>query len=627
METARFELGEIVVTASKTEEQINDIPKNVTIITNQDIEQATSNSIVDLLARESGINLRSSYGHDKWAGIDIRGMGDTHASNVIVMLNGVRLNPPDMAGPDLASISLDQVERIEIIRGAGSVMYGNGAVGGVINIITKKGTQTPHACLFSSWGSYDTKDLRTSFSGSIKNLSLNGNAAYYDTHGYRDNGGIEKRDASLNTVYGVNEDFNLMLNVSIHEDTYGLPGPVEKGESEITYWPEDSGDTMERRYTGGVEIDLGVFGLITAQRGYRFRKNRYIMGYNPMITARDQTNRIDEDIRDFYLNYTKGYSFWGQMHRLKCGIDHYETEYIGERYSGNIRNNCIAKNLGFYFANDLSLTDEFMFRLGYRSNLYKDRHRIDDFEESIQPRWINGDVLERKWVNDAYDAGLVYFPSQNLSLFTNLATSFRIPNIDELAGANGDLHPQEGIHLEFGIRQRVREKMEISITHFRIKIDDEIYYGQGANRNYDDKTLRRGLEADIKLYPMESLYLWGNYTFVEAMFEKRDTFIPLVPKHKSSIGLEWQFFDSFLLGFTGTFVGPCFDGDDKENNIYEKLGGYEVMDVKFTYIYKCLRLFLGMNNCLDEYYSTLVYSQEYYPMPGRNIYGGMKWGF
>jgi iron complex outermembrane receptor protein len=142
-ERARFELEEIVVTATREEDEIRKTPKNVTVITSEDIEQASSNNIVDLLARESNVNLRSFFGHDKGAGVDIRGMGDTYVSNVVVVVDGFRLNSPDLSGPDFSSIPLDQIERIEIVRGAGSVLYGDGAVGGVVNIITKKGAQEP----------------------------------------------------------------------------------------------------------------------------------------------------------------------------------------------------------------------------------------------------------------------------------------------------------------------------------------------------------------------------------------------------------------------------------------------------------------------------------------------------
>jgi iron complex outermembrane receptor protein len=97
-EMTRFELEEIVVTATRIEEPIQNVPRNVTVITSEDIEQASSNNVVDLLARETNLNLLSLFGNDKGAVVDIRGMGQTSGSNVVVMVDGFRLNPPDMAG-------------------------------------------------------------------------------------------------------------------------------------------------------------------------------------------------------------------------------------------------------------------------------------------------------------------------------------------------------------------------------------------------------------------------------------------------------------------------------------------------------------------------------------------------
>ncbi|UCF91101.1 MAG: TonB-dependent receptor, partial [Desulfobacterales bacterium] len=233
-EGQRFELQEIVVTATRIEEEIRNVDRHVTVITSADIEQATSNNVVDLLAREADVNLRSFFGTDKQGGVDIRGMGQSSTSNVLVMVDGFRLNPPDLAGPDFSSIPLDEIERIEVLRGAGSVVYGSGAVGGVINIITKRGKKAPSARLFASYGSYDTYDVRASGSGQVKNCDVSLNADYYDTDGYRDNGFLRKKDIGIRSGYDLSGEFGgdfldavlLSLAASYHDDDQGFPGGV-----------------------------------------------------------------------------------------------------------------------------------------------------------------------------------------------------------------------------------------------------------------------------------------------------------------------------------------------------------------------------------------------------------------
>ena len=636
----RFELDEIVVTATRIEEPIQDIPRNITIITREDIEQAPSNNIVDLLARESGVNLRSLFGTDKQAVVDIRGMGDTSVSNVIVMVDGVKLNPPDLAGPDFSSIPLDQIERIEIVRGAGSVIYGDGAVGGVINIITKRGEKEPEARVYTSYGSFDTFDGRTSYRGRISGFSFNMNGDYYNSDGYRDNGYFQKKDIATKIGYDWGDYITLTLAGSHHEDRYGLPGPVSKEDIDskesriLTDRPDDSGETTDRRMVGGVEILLGHWGNITARRGYRFRDNSYTIGYSPLIPKDDQIDEIDEDTKSLTLDYNKDYRIFDLSHRFQCGIDQYETEYVREEPSRDLRKNSEVENTGFFFNNHWSLTDDLLWQWGYRHNEYKGRFRTDQRKWfGGVKRWVNGNITKEKWTNNVYDLGLVYTFRPETTFFSSYATSFRTPNVDELARADDDLYPQKGSHMEIGGRSQLKDSIEFALTLFQIRIKDEIYYGEdpvtglAANRNYHEKTIRRGVETDVKIYPTDSVYVWGNYSYTQARFEQRETRVPLVPEHMATIGMEWRIIESLLFSLTGTWVGSRFDGNDENNNRYEKLDAYEVLDCKLTYKYNSLKIFAGVNNILDRLYATTAYSETYYPMPTRNIYGGIEWSF
>jgi outer membrane receptor protein involved in Fe transport len=201
--------------------------------------------------------------------------------------------------------------------------------------------------------------------------------------------------------------------------------------------------------------------------------------------------------------------------------------------------------------------------------------------------------------------------------------------VDELAQAQGDLKPQEGMHVDMGGRVRYGERAEFAVTVFEMTIDDEIFFDGNLqlNRNFDDKTVRRGIETDVRLYATDSLYLWGNYTYTHAKFDSRDTWVPLVPQHMASGGLEWQVHEPLMVSVTGTYVGPRFDGNDENNNRFDKLDGYSVLDAKVIYRWKGVKVFAGANNVLNKLYSTVAYSETYYPMPERNFYGGVEWTF
>ena len=651
-EIGHFEMDEVVVTATRQADQIRNIPKNVTVITSDDIAQAPSNNVVDLLAREANLNLRSFFGSDKKAGIDIRGMGDTYVSNVIVMVDGMRLNSPDLSGADYATVPLNRIERIEVVRGAGSVLYGDGAVGGVINIITKKGEREPELMLYSSYGSYDTYDGRASFGGRVRDITFNVNADYYDSDGYRDNGYLRKKDGGIHLGYELSESVALSLAAAIHDDAYGLPGPVNKEDMDSrdkrtkTDRPDDFGQTTDERYSGGVEIDLDKWGIFNMQGSYRKRDNPYIMGFTPLLTKEEQTDTIDEKAYQLTPGYQVTYRVGGLEHRFQCGMDYFKTDYEREELSKNQIKNSKVETRDWFLNNEWHLPGDFILSAGYRKSRYEGRFRDDKYESQfipnpdppppfliLPPAWVRGETTKEIWKARAFDVGLTCLLNRDTSLFASYSRSFRYPNVDELADADNDLHPQKGLHIDIGARHRVSGFMETSITLFQIKIEDEIYYGEDPstggwfNRNYDDKTIRRGVELDIKVYPLEDLFLWANYSYTRAKFDESGKFIPLVPRHKAGIGLEWQIMEPLLLSATGTLVGSRYDGNDQSNNLYEKLASYQVVDAKLSYEYKGVKVFAGVNNIFDDLYATSAYSEYYYTMPTCNAYAGVAWRY
>ncbi|MEW6265793.1 MAG: TonB-dependent receptor [Thermodesulfobacteriota bacterium] len=639
-ETPRFELETIVVTGSRVAEEIRGLPKNVTVITSEEIEQATSNNVVDLLAREANVNLRSFYGHDKFGGVDIRGMGDTFVSNVLVLIDGVRLNTPDMAGPDLSSIPLDQIERIEILRGSGSVLYGDGAVGGVINIITKKGGSAPTFKARTSIGSYDTTDTRISYGGRIKKLDFNLSGSYFDSAGYRDNGRLRKTDAGVYTGYDFSQRLTAFFSAALHRDKYGLPGPVSKKDAEnperrkLTKQPHDRGETEDQRYRSGFNLNLDQYGQLSAQFGLRHRENNYILGYSPLLAEADQTSRIDEDSRSLNIGYLKKYRIGGLEHRLQLGFDYFFSDYQRTELSSNLRHNSQIDNHGLYVFNKWSLPLDLGLHAGFRRNEFHGLFRRDERKSfGVHQRWINGAPFTRDWTNDSFDLGLVYSPTPFLDLFADYATSFRTPNTDEFALAAADLRPQKGEHLEIGLRRAWAGWAEFSVTLFQIRIEDEIYYGEDPatgtqlNRNYDQRTIRRGVETEVKLYLTDKFFCWANLGIIDARFEGSGAYVPLVPEYKANIGAEWRIVQPLAVSVTGAFVGQRYDGNDWTNDRYDQLQPYSTFDAKLSYDYRNLRFFCGVNNIFDELYSVVGYSETYYPLPGRNFYAGVEFLF
>ncbi|NIP41090.1 MAG: TonB-dependent receptor plug domain-containing protein, partial [Candidatus Aenigmarchaeota archaeon] len=151
-------------------------------------------TVVEVLKTQVGILVRDFLGNGKTASVDVRGFGETAPSNTLVLIDGRRANEITLAGVDWSQIPLDRVERIEIIRGMGSVLYGDSAVGGVINIITKKGKGRPSFEAETNYGSYRFNSQRGGVSGSQKGFSYSLSGSHQGTKGYRENNEFRAND-------------------------------------------------------------------------------------------------------------------------------------------------------------------------------------------------------------------------------------------------------------------------------------------------------------------------------------------------------------------------------------------------------------------------------------------------
>lgn len=626
-----YDLDAIVVTAGKHRETVSAVPAHVTIITRDDILESTGKNITDLLAQEAGINVRTTFGNDKQAVVDLRGMGGTAVSNVLIMVDDLIISAPDQSGPSISSVPIEQIERIEIVRGAGSVIYGNGAVGGVVNIITRKAAASTGAEIYSSYGSYDTFDQRVSLDENLKNCLFSINAGMHDSDGYRDNGFFRKKDVNLKTAHALTDRFLFNVSGGYYEDAYALPGPVGGGDIGSTSRrirtdrPDDAGETTETKGRFELDMDLERWGTLNLKRGYLFRDNRYIIGFNPRISRKDQKDKIDEDTRRLDLNYVKHYKIYGHSHMFQLGFDHYKTFYYREERPDGPRKNSETEGYGIFVNNRFSINEKLIISAGGRYNSYEGRFRTDErklFDD--EKIWVNGDATKSDWDNSAFFLGMTYAVNRKTSFFGNYATSFRIPNVDEFAESEDGLKPQSGDHFEIGGTYQLGSFFYLTVSLFDIRIDDEIYYSD-INRNYEDTTIRRGVETRLTAYPWETIRLWGSYSYTRAEFHDRGTMIPLVPEHRASAGIHWRLIPDFSFSLSGTYTGSQFDGNDVENNRYDKLDPFLVFDAKLTYELNNVALFAGISNIFNELYATSAYSEQYYPMPERTVYGGIRW--
>ncbi|MCP4756226.1 MAG: TonB-dependent receptor [Proteobacteria bacterium] len=514
-------------------------------------------------------------------------------------------------------------------------------MGGVINITTKKGQAKPRLELSSQVASYQTFDTTAVYRGKIDKFGFNLFSTYHDTDGYRDNGFFRKTDVGVKLEYDMFDSITLFLTTATHLDEYGLPGPVGKDNIDSrelrvgTTRPDDGGETSDTRLIGGMEIVFGDRSKVKVFRGYRFRDNKFVMGYSPLIDREKQTISIDEASKNLNFLYIGEYGATESAHLFKCGLDHYYSNYVRASPSWSKRQNSLVEHRGAFVMNQWSLLSDLKINVGYRRNYYQGMFREDQYTTAGTTRiWVNGETFTREWNNTAYDIGSVYSLNSETNLFFSLATSFRTPNIDEFAMSDDDLSPQTGQHLELGMHYRAEYGTQINLTLFQTRVKDEIYFGEipdsgeTVNRNYEDTTRRTGIETEVKVFLLDELYGWINMAYLEAVFEKAKTRVPLTAETEMSAGLEYLLGDRMVFSVTGTLTGDRVDGSDEDNTTYERLPGYQIVDTKFAYDLEGEKQFyIGINNVFDTLYSTITYSESYYPMPTRNFFAGIDWVF
>lgn len=605
-----YKMDKVVVTATGVKETVRDIPRNASVITRADIERSGSGSVADIISRQAGVTVQNLFGTDRNASVDLRGQGSVANTNVLILIDGQRVSPVDMGGANLNLVSLNDVESIEIVRGPSGVIYGDRAVGGVVNIITRNGANAEgfEGSVGATVGSYDATGYNAMARGRSGEFFGSVSASTYNTSGYRDNGGLWEKDFMGTFGWDASSALTLSVLGAYHQDRYGLPGGVSRSNffsrdlRRKTSSPTAYGETEDSRVQGRAELDMDDWGALDVRLGMRVRNNPYDFGYGK--------NKIEADTTNLDVGYELKHDLFGLNNKLLAGGDVFSSHYKSGPVNSLNTNN--VTSMGGFIHDTIAVNDALSLQAGYRFNSF------DSSREQDGPNHFS---------NNAYEFGAVYKLPRETSLYANYATSFRTPAVDEMSFQDGDLRPQTGRNIEIGGRSLLADNLECSFAVYRSVTSDEIWFDPTTykNKNYENDVKRTGVELELHYAPLESLSLWANYTYTEAKFETLNTTMPLVPKHMVNAGSDWNILPELLLNLTVQYAS---EKEVNTLNTADTLWAYTVVDTKLTYTYKQLKVHAGINNLFDSCYGTMAYGDtSYYAMPTRNFYSGIEWSF
>jgi iron complex outermembrane receptor protein len=658
-------MDEVVVTATRDTEEIRKVPANISVITAEQIEKSGATSIPEVLEKLESIQFRSYSGNASQASIDMRGFGgDNPFGKTLIMLDGRRLNRPDMSSINWLQVPLNNVERIEVVRGASSVLYGDAAIGGVINIITKKGEGPPKFNASVIAGSYGLHDERIGVSGSSDKLTyaLNGENNY--NSGYRDRSKFSSKGGGFDVGYNASDVLSASLGLSFTKTDYQMPGALTKAQMEQNRqqyqpatpanWanaaPDDDGEDKYTNVNLGIKANMGSVGDITVN----FLYGNKDLQTNMASWTWNKYSNTNTDTYGITPKYILTKDIFGFKNKVVLGLDYYREPYKKDFFSNRERTiktswaDLTKESIAYYIRDEFSILNNVILHAGYRSEWASIEGSSTD---TVTPA-NNFANQEKKYQAEAYEAGLTWLVGKQSKIFVKYSSFYRIPFLDEIASFNGfggalflkTLEMEEGTSKEIGTEFSPLTNLKMGVTLFRIDMDEEIQYvyvtpWSGYNQNVG-KTRHDGAEISLTYLWEKRAKFYGNFTYHKATFENNPNDgkeMPLVPKRVVNGGIEIYLPYNLTLRPEVKYVSDAYLSGDNDNNT-EKLESRTLYNLylfyKPTFGKFSMTAFFGVENLTDEKYSSFGSDNvswggvnTYYPMPGIMWKGGLSFEF
>jgi iron complex outermembrane receptor protein len=628
----------IVVTATRFAEADPRVPSNITVITRADIRNTPAFDLPAILGNFAGVNVRSTSGIlGVDATIDLRGFGETATSNTLILLDGQRLNPIDMGSLNWSAIPLESIARIEIIRGAGTVLYGDRASGGVINIITEKSGR-PRAAVSVEAGSFGHRGLDAHAGGGTDKAYFYLFAHHAESAGWRSNNQQDQQSfyGRAGLHIGRGEAF---IDYAAYKDSSGLPGSL--GSSAYRSAPRSSSTPRDWQQRDGYRLRPGMKlrltdALTVEAEVASEREDQHAVFVSLGSIADRAKDSISLTPR---LRWRHGLGSLAS--ETVAGIDYYDGE-VDARYSVAPRQTVAQTSTAAYLQNVTALDAAWSLAVGGRSQRMTQHAHQDAYAAWFTPV-MDGSTTRRR---SAFDAGIVY-NGQGWRAYGKVGTTFRFANTDELFAYDnlgkpvfvGDLKPQHGRIGEIGGSVRLGPAQGRA-TLYRMYLKDEIGYdgsaggGFGANVNLDP-TRRQGFETEIdwrisSRFSAKLAYAYTDAEFSDGPYAGKQ--IPLVSRDKATLQLLW---DGGRLGryaAVANHVGPRrYSGDFA--NLRGELAGYATLDLQAAWNLKPWTITARLLNAFDKRYASYagyspwVADHYYYPADGRSLHVGARYMF
>jgi len=626
------DLGVIVITPSRLEQPLRDVPVATSVITEEELKTSNAKTVAEVLEVVTGAEVKNYGSLGASASISLRG---SLANRVLVLIDGKSINSISTGEANLSQISLEDIQRVEIVRGPTSHLYGANALGGVVNIITKEPPQKLVNRAEISYETFNTQVYKFESGSSFGNLGYLITGGKKKSDGLRRNSDYDANDITGKFTYNFREDIATTMSLRYHDSELGLPGSKPQKGTAAKYGDENITSLYDRQkdknFVCDISLELPVMeNSKLSTKGYI--DNRKMKNHSIKDSWTWPPVKLEED--DKYITNVKGgyieykHNFSDKM-TILLGMDGHHDEFDAKR---NIIRTDTGKltlyewkpetdTYGLWLENIWNISAPITTTMGLRY----DHHSI--YGSQLSPNF-----------------GVIYRINKKNRIRGSIGKAFRAPTFNDLywqdpdMPGNPDLKSEKGWQAEIGGESEISNNFFIRASLFKREIKDMIAWAPVFPGSYVwlpsnvDKHSIWGAELEFNANLTRQITSRISYIYLNAKQRKKteaykERRAPFVPCNKINFDLNYQSNFGLKAGINGQFL-------DKMVNYYfegpKELAKHFILNAKISQrVLSNLEIFIAGNNLLDTDYKEQFgwFEDEDYPMPGRMIMAGISWKF
>ncbi len=556
-----LEAREISVTATRGERNVLDVPAHVSVIDRAAIESSGASDLPELLRREAGVEVANTTTNAEGYSVEMRGFlnGGGNGCRTLVRVDGRRVNEADSGCVDWTFLPLEQIERVEVVRGAGSTAYGDNALAGVIEITTRAASAEPRtlASLRFEQASFDSERYDGTLSQRLGGLRVAASAHFDDTDGYRDRADLNDQVFALDLDYDLGERGRIGLGGGYGSSERSRPGTVAPGQDREDASPNlDSGHERERYLDGVLELALPWQLALHATPYYRHSEAQNRFEDPDPVFGFVFDSAVETDAGGLDAQLTREFDWAGHSIRVVAGAELRQDEIDAE--STFAVNDAQRQLWGVFVQAEAWVAEDVLVTAALR----RDRSDLEGKSTSAPGRHFNAE--QGIW---SPRAAITWRFHEHASAYVAYARGFRFPNLDETFGSFGfapGLDPERANSFEGGATWR-SETLELRGTLYTMRVEDEIFFDPlappfGLNDNLD-RVRHRGFELSARTHIRAWLEAFGSYTWddVEVLEDAVPALegepLPLTPRNRGDLGLAATLPYGLAASLRALFVG------------------------------------------------------------------------